>query len=417
MAVKTWIGWGLAIAGALVAGPLVLGRGRPELRPAQAEISRMSEVERAALKRKYNQYLSLSEAERADLRALHQQLEADQTDKAMSLATMADYCNWLKTIDPWQQDDLAHISDPQLKTLRVVEIVAERKEAELDAETASDDRLPPGNGRLQLPSLTETQLTRLFDVLAKRLTDLSEDEKKQLESLHGLRRIGFQIHHLKKSAPKPDQLFQSIKDAELREMAEASGNAEWQAILTNLSDPVLRKKSITQGIFAACRNQFTRESALISDEELRKFLQTLERDDQDDLLQLRADEFKTILQLRCLEADPHISEFGSVMGYSAAKRRMQRFRREGGRPIENGGPPFGRSGGLGDDGPPPGERREGDRGGVFRPGNGRRPFGEGPPGRPGGDGGPSAGSVDSDRPSPKGDPPRIGEEEPPQRPD
>ena len=90
MAAKTWIGWSLAMAGAIAAGPLVLGRGNPALDTAHGEIALMSEVERTALDRKYDQYRALTEAQRTALRSLHQQLEADRASGARYLSTLND---------------------------------------------------------------------------------------------------------------------------------------------------------------------------------------------------------------------------------------------------------------------------------------------------------------------------------------
>lgn len=416
MAAKTGIGWSLAVAGALAVGPLVLGRGNPALNSAREEISRMSEVERTALKRKYDQYRNLPEEKRAELRTLHQELEADRTNGARSLSTMADYCDWLKTIDAWQQDELAHITDPQARAKRVDEIVKARKEAELAAESASNDRLPAGNGRAPVPLLNEDQLTKVFDVLAKRLTGLTDVEQQQIDALHGLKRFGVQIRHLKKTVSKPEQFFPSIYEADWTEMAEASGHAEFKALLSSPLDSSLRKRVAIHGILASCRDQFMRESASATDADLETFFNGLTSEAQDELLQLRADEFKTQLRLRRLENDPDISELRSVTGFSTAKRRMEKFLREGGRPNDPGGPPFGRPGDPNGDGPPPDGRREGGRSGPFRPGNGRRPFGDNPPLRPGDEGRPPAGSDGNGRPLREGGPPPDGDPGPLRRP-
>ena len=384
---------------------------------ARDEISRMSEVERTALKRKYDQFRNLPEEKRAELRTLHQAIEADRTKGARFESTMLDYCHWLKTIDAWQQDELAHLADPQAKAKRVNEIVQARKEADLASESATEDQLPVGKGRPPLVPLNEEQLTKVFDVLAKRLTGLTNEEQKQIDGLHGLKRFGVQIRHLKKAVSKPEQYFQSIYEAEWMELAEASGHAEFKALLSSPLDASMRKRAAVLAISSSCRDQFMRESAASSDADLETFFNGLTSEAQDELLQLRADEFKTQLRLRRLENDPDISELRTVMGFSAAKRRMEKFLRESGRPGEPGGPPFGRPGEPAGDGPPPNGLRDGERGGPFRPGNGRRPFGDNPPPRPEEDGGPPAGPDDNGRPPREDGPPPEGETGPPRRPE
>ncbi len=388
MAAKTWVGWGLALAGVLATGPLVLGRGDPALAQAQAEIARMSEVKRAALDRKYRQYQALNEEQRANYRVLHQLIEADRIKGAVDAETLRDYCDWLKTIDAWQQDELAHLSDPTDKIVRVEAIMKLRRENALHADTKDDESPPEGNRPFQLPLLAEDQLTKVFDALAARL---SEEERKEAESLHGLKRFGVQVKLLKKTIKNPEKFIRAISPAELVELIKASGNTEWNSQLIGAGDPVMHRRRAIQGIFASCRAQTRRESAAATDQELRAFFNTLKLDEQDHLLQLSADEFKAQLRQRRLESDPDVAELQHLMGdeFSAAKRRMDWLRRGG--PNGPGGPPDDRRGPGGPGGP--GGRPSFDRG----------QFGDGPPPpRPGEDGGP-----------PDGPPPGPGDEPPP----
>ena len=370
MAVKSWIGWGLALSGVLAAGPLVLGRGHPADTSALDEIAVMSKVERVTLQRKYDQYRALTEKQRADLRLLHQAIEADRLTGARDLAAMQDYCDWLKMISPWQQDELAHITDPQQKAKRVAEIAQARKAEASATETRGEKLGPLGNGLAEIPSLTGSQLTKVFDVLAKRLTDLTEEEQKEIEGQKGLKRFGVQIKYLKKSIPNPEKFFQSISDAELAEMISASENPELNSLLGDSVEASFRRRVATVAIFTSCRAQSMRESASATTAELETYFNTLPEDVQDKLFQLSAEEFKTQLRLRRLESDPDVSELRHLMGaqFSSATRRMEKLRSEG--MLGPGGPGPGPGGpgpgGRPFDGPgdrPPERRREGDRGG------------------------------------------------------
>ncbi len=399
MAAKTWMGWGLAIAGVVAAGPLVLGRGSPALTASHDEIARMSEVDRTALKRKYNQYRALSEPQRANLRTLHQQVEADRASGARYLTTMNDYCDWLKTIDSWQQDELAHIDDPLDKAKRVDEISQERQQTKLAHEASQHDEGPLGKGLLQAPLiLTESQLTKVFDVLAKRSTGTTEEEQKAIDSHVGLKRMGLQVKALKRQIPSLEQFFRSIPDAELKEMIEASGNAEMLALLTKSSDQShqTRVNLAKRGILSSVYAQFRRESASATDAELLTFFKTLSKEDQDRLLQQRAEDFKSELRLRRLAEDPDVAELRNLgQMFSVAAYLEGLNHRVGFLRGPNG---EGRPGNADGDRPP----RDGERGGPFRPGNGRRgPFGDGPPQRPGeGEGPPPERPAGEDRPPP-----------------
>ena len=381
MAAKTWIGWGLAMAGALAAGPLVLGRGDPALNTAHDEIAHMSEVERTALKRKYDQYLALNEEQRTALRSLHQQLEADRAGGARYLSTLNDYCDWLKTIDAWQQNELAHIDDPLKKAKRVDEIAKERHTKSLANAAANDDETPPGMGFGQAPIiLTEDQLNKVFDTLAQRLPP---EDQKASEKEHGLRRIGLQIRALKQKVSKLDALFRAIPESELQEMVEASGNADLLAVLTNTGDmPRMERNFIVKrSLWVSVVAQFRREATAATDAELQTSFNTLTKEDQDELLQLRAEDFKNAMRLRHLARDPIIAELRHLGPQFDILTLIERMEGHGG--FRGPGGPNG--GGLrprnpNGDRPPPEGRREG--GPLDRRNGQRGPGPESPPPRP-----------------------------------
>jgi hypothetical protein len=391
---KTWIGWGLVMAGAIAAGPLVLGRGNPALEPAHAEIAHMSEVERNALARKYDQYRALTEEQRTSLRSLHQQLEADRASGARYLSTMNDYCDWLKTIDPWQQNELAHIDDPLQKAKRVDEIARERHAKSLANAAANDDESPPGMGFGQAAIiLTEEQLNKVFDSLAQRLPP---EVQQEYEKEHGLRRIGLQIRALKQKVSKLDVLFRSLPESELQEMVEASGNTDLLAVLTNTGDmPRLERHFIVKrSLWVSVVAQFRREATAITDAELQTVFNRLTKEEQDDLMQLRAEEFKNAMRLRCLAADPVIAELRFLGPQFDIQVLIERMEGHQGFRGPNG------PGGLNGSGPRP-----------------RNPNGERPPLDGRREGGPldrRNGPRGSDGPPPR---PRDGQEPPPPRPE
>ena len=390
MVAKTWMGWGLVIAGALAAGPLVLGRGNPALTSAHEEIALMSEVERTALKRKYDQYRALSEPQRVALRSLHQQLEADRTSGARYLSTMNDYCDWLKSIDAWQQDELAHIEDPLHKAKRVDEIAKDRQQKLLANAASHDDEPPPGNGFASAPILlTEEQLTKVFDTLAQ---GLPPEAQVEYEKERGLRRIGLQVKALKQRVPKLDALFRVIPESELQEMIEASGNADMLALLNDTGNMPRQTRTflIKRGIVMSVVAQFRRESTLATDADLQAFFQTLTKAEQDELLQLRAEDFKNALRLRHLAAIPAIAELRQLGPQFDILALIDRMENQGGfrGPNSPGGPNGGglRPRNFNGDRPSPDGRREG--GPLDRRNGQRGPGPDGPPPRPREDGEP-----------------------------
>ena len=329
---KAWIGWGLVIAGTLAVAPLVLGRGNPALSQSRDAISAMSDVERKVLKRKYEQYRALTESQRDELRQLHQQLEQDRVKGPRYLEAMKLYCDWLKSIDAWQQDELAHISQPQEKIERVTSIVKERAEAE-DPE---NELRPAGGGPLQRIRLNEQQLTKVFDALVSRVT-LSEEEQQQVNQLHGLKRFGRQVRLLReKRGQNPEKTLRMLSEAEFMQLADEAGNADLKAFLTRAGDLDIRKKRLPRVIFASCLALVDREAAQVTEEQMRQYLSSLPPEQQDQLLQLQADQFKAVLQRNVLLADPDISELRGPVDREVSAARRQ-FLNEG-PPGEGKGP-------------------------------------------------------------------------------
>jgi hypothetical protein len=360
---KAWIGWGLVIAGTLAVAPLVLGRGSPKLSHARDAISAMSDVERKVLKRKYEQYRALTESQRDELRQLHQQLEQDRAKGPRYLEAMRLYCDWLKTIDAWQQDELAHISQPLEKIQRVTSIVKERTEAD---EPDNEPR-PGGTSPLQRIRLNEQQLTKIFDTLISRVT-LTEEEQQQIDQLHGLKRFGRQVRLLReKGGQNPEKTLRMLSEAELLQLADETGNADLKAFLARSGDLEIRKKRLPRVIFASCLALVLRESSQVTEEQMRQYLSTLPPEQQDQLLQLQAEQFKAILQRNVLLADPDISELRGPVDreVSAARKQFPNAPRGDGPPGEGRGPrsvlgrvfggnrPPGPEGRESPDGPPP----------------------------------------------------------------
>lgn len=360
---KAWIGWGLVMAGTLAVAPLVLGRGNPALSTSRDVISAMSDVERKVLKRKYEQYRALDESQRAELRQLHRQLEEDRVKGPRYHEAMRLYCDWLKTIDAWQQDELAHISQPQEKIQRVTSIVKEHTEAD-----EPDEPRPGGTGPLQRIRLNEQQLTKIFDALVSRVT-LSEEEQQQVDQLHGLKRFGRQVRLLReKGGQNPEKTLRMLSEADLLQLADETGNADFRAFLARSGDLDVRKKRLPRVVFASCLALVHREASQVTEEQMRQYLSTLPPEQQDQLLQLQADQFKAALQRNVLLADPDISELRAPVDreMSAARKQFQNAPWGDGPPGEGKGPrgvlervfggnrPPGPEGRESPNGPPPG---------------------------------------------------------------
>lgn len=407
MAAKRVLGWGLAVAGILGAAPWVLGRGQPSFQGSLDRISRMTQDDRAVLDRKYQQYKSLTEEERSQLRQLHLSLESDRANGGRLIEIMKDYCDWLKQIEAWQQNELAHIDDPLNRAKRVSEIHEQQQR-----NSSSDEEEFRGPRDLERLTLKEDQLSRMFDtLLAERQVQLSEVDQKELDAATGMKRWGLQLKHLNQQIPV-DRLFAVMAPAEMKKLLESTGHPDLVRLLSesNLTKDIpenMRKEFTRRIIGRSLFSQILRETEKVSHEQLAKYLNQLPRDRQDELLKLGADEFKIRLRVLSHSQDPDIQfliktlppaprfsmgPFGGFPGFQ-------------GRPGGPGGPlnpeegPGGRRpNGQRFDGPPFRDRRDG-RGGF------------GPPGPPPGEEGPPPETPPGDQPPPK----RDRGDEPPRR--
>ena len=291
---------------------------------------------------------------------------------------MHDYCDWLKLIDAWQQDELAHISDPLERAKRVSEIHSER----LQRSSSSQDDMA-NEPMIDRFIFKEEHLNRMFDELLKgRVSQLTDEQTKEINSAKGLKRWGIQLRQVNAVAPV-DRLLQSMSPAELKAMVEASGNSE----IMKLLDPkgVLaklpefrRKEALWRTVGRSIVMQHRRESTSLTDEQLQEYLAKLPRERQDQLLKMRAEDFKNQLRFQSMEQDPDIQLLHSMLG-PILRNSQQMFDRPPGMFRGQGGPggPF-----RPEDGGPNGEGRPNNRGFDGRRPDGR-PFRDGPPNREG----------------------------------
>ncbi|HUG89398.1 MAG TPA: hypothetical protein VML55_01105 [Planctomycetaceae bacterium] len=130
--------WLAAAGGAVVVVvPLLLGADGDDssrLAANRRQIADMSAAERARLEQQYSEFRALPEAERDKLRRLHAELEADSGLQQV----LDDYSRWLRTLSPWQRQELQREDDWS----RRLEIVRQFREEQRAAQSrrSSEDR-------------------------------------------------------------------------------------------------------------------------------------------------------------------------------------------------------------------------------------------------------------------------------------
>ncbi|QDT94502.1 hypothetical protein [Gimesia algae] len=148
--------WSLALRATGLAGGLLvcvivlLGAADPENESEQEnrkKIEAMSPAERAQLKRNYDKFQKLSPEEQQRLRKLH---EATRSQPELNRVMHA-YDAWVKTLSPWEQEDL-----------RKAETTRERMELirKFRAEQKSPDRRRSGRNLYELAKIMDLDLRR-----------------------------------------------------------------------------------------------------------------------------------------------------------------------------------------------------------------------------------------------------------------
>lgn len=112
----------LIIAGLVLSAavPLLLGAAGRDADATDDETNRrrieaMSQSERARLQRNYETFLALSEAERDKYRRLHRELENDARNGGNLGQVLRRYNEWLKTLLPFQREELRGRHDPMAR--------------------------------------------------------------------------------------------------------------------------------------------------------------------------------------------------------------------------------------------------------------------------------------------------------------
>lgn len=146
-------------------------------------IARLSASQRQELIRKYDAFRQMTEAERHQLRQLHQQVEADPDLKNI----MQEFGKWMKNLDVTQREQLRQARTPEQKRELVVRLRAEqaREKSEIfRVEPAPRERLPftplPGDGLQTVMQVLEQELIQS--------AILTKDQQPKLESLKGTQR-------------------------------------------------------------------------------------------------------------------------------------------------------------------------------------------------------------------------------------
>jgi len=358
---------GLLLGGCLfvpVLVALLLGAGKSDdggsrLSLHRREIEQMTPAQRAQLDRNYRAFLEMSPETQQRYRELHQQLQVAKNAEALRV-TLDRYRNWLKTLSPFQREELRAISDLDGRIERVRQLKDQQATPEPLSEgaprlgredlaamigvIAKDLSVPPG----ELKGKTEWQRSMFV------LNSLAESKRDQIRSRNWSSMFDDRLM-AKMIAALPAGEFRNgiadvrrFKDVELRIVA---GN------IVEILGCDLAKN--LEGI-APTKMEMNRVSQRMTSDERRYYNELSSQDDKEQFIHRR---FRRLRMYERLQPYPALRPlFFQLAAFRGGEGpRGNSFPRRGGRDAERGGPngqrPF----------PPQGPPR------GFRPGDRRRP--------------------------------------------
>lgn len=271
-------------------------------------LANLSQVERnLVVEKNFPTFLELPETTQREFISLHEKLETDRQKQGPVTAALNTYHAWLKTLQPYQRDELQSQTDPQQRLELIRKIMKEQENRK--AQSAEEDvqelldllASESGGGWRSLPPLDRVTLKRMLDeVEAVLAPSLSAAQTSRLAKHTGLARQVELLRILKEenlSRNDPrifalpnsqafERVLNSIEDSEIRERLLRSdgyrASMEWYVLL---------KKSLIVELERTRRSQPGGGGASTSPEVLRRNLEGLSKEEQDQLLSLSAADF------------------------------------------------------------------------------------------------------------------------------
>jgi len=277
----------LALAGlvCLLSFPLALGAvpmDSQERATRRQHIAAMSSTERARLERNLHTFLQLSRDQRARYVELHQFIASDAHRNDVLHA----YLDWLKTLSPWQRDELRNTANPKERMQRVREFLEEQQQA-----SDQDDRLFPATGPFSksLARPTAKDSSAMIQILEESL-DVPLRDRRVLESLDGFERhlmvVELAIRQLLNipRARRPEWLEPQLCD----KMIDAIASEPLRNVLRRRLTPEQQRRAVMGVVLQGLFNEWKAEVQKHQPDEraLKEFFMNLPGEPRDEIMRL-----------------------------------------------------------------------------------------------------------------------------------
>ena len=310
-----WMLLGFAALGIGLA-PLVTPQNKDrEKRRAEsrAKLANLTLAERDRLQHNFRVFQELPEVERQQCREFLGQLQNDAAlNNGRNVQIFDDYLAWLKTISPYYRAKLAETKTPPERLAQLEKTLKEPHSAPSDK--AFD--LFEGNDNPRLPSLTAEELEKTFEFLETKIP-MSNTEVAAVTALKGVDRYLKQVEFVLNAPPRSVgaglvSALNSLSNPDVARLLEFSKNKE---------EFRLPRLILCKALKHAFVEEHRRQQP--SEQEMRSMLNLLPGEEQSDLLELGAEDFKTRLSTLVIDREKKQIEILKKLAGHQGERRAE----------------------------------------------------------------------------------------------
>ena len=279
-------------------------------------IAAMSAADRAHLEYQFERWRNLSEAERDRYRKLHHDLQRSAETGDDLRHAMQAYGEWLKSLSPWQKDELrnAPSAEARLQLVRQFKTEQEQRAQARLLISPEPGARPEGRG-WGAPPLSIEEIDAMLRIMRAK-SPLPADISKRIEGLatpH--KQVSTVLEYLKAAGPRPglsrwidaqtaDKMIAEIRHERVREWLQTTDDADRRRYTVG--------GILIRGVTHAAEQELDRRRP--SEEELTDVFTKLPPETQDEIMRMPNEAARRRLTFHYFELseDPFTRDFGEL---------------------------------------------------------------------------------------------------------
>ncbi len=305
------------------------GQDEDQERGNREKIEAMTPAQRAQLKRNYEKYQTLSAEDKQRFRELH---SATRTQPELN-RVMRSYCNWVKTLSPWEQEDLRKEKDPKER----LKLIHKYRSQQIDPKRRSDlrdfyeisrllkldSRDPRRMGLMWVQPPPPELFKEVIDIINQSISGTKKKPKREQQPSEFARSVlvlerALRLKNQKGDLegtewPRPElvvqihQLFEannySIRGLKTQHGFKPQFRRD-RDDLRRAQVPLFLIRGLTEQLFSLVKQELAQHNP--SDEELHQFFETLDSKNKDNLMKYPPDEMQE--KLKYIYLQKHLGE-------------------------------------------------------------------------------------------------------------